>query len=132
MAIWEPCNYVSNLAYDRLVVEICNQEDWTLGEIDVNRIAEAFALVSFGSSMMHGSETHLGELQDTTSNNLFGYILHQASMMNIPYDPILHDLSVTPRDRSAAEIVEYWLGKSHLYTLLMIYEQYNNNVFRSL
>ena len=30
MAIWEPCNYVSNLAYDRLVVEICKQEDWTL------------------------------------------------------------------------------------------------------
>ena len=44
MAIWEPCNYVSNLAYDRLVVEICNQEDWTLGEMDVRRIAEAFAI----------------------------------------------------------------------------------------
>ena len=44
MAIWEPCNYVSNLAYDRLVVEICNQEDWTLGEMDVIRIAEAFAI----------------------------------------------------------------------------------------
>ena len=25
MAIWEPCNYVSNLAYDRLVLEMCNQ-----------------------------------------------------------------------------------------------------------
>ena len=44
MAIWEPCNYVSNLAYDRLVVEICNQKDWTLGEVDVKRIAEAFAI----------------------------------------------------------------------------------------
>ena len=44
MAIWEPCNYVSNLAYDRLVVEVCNQKDWTLGEVDVKRIAEAFAI----------------------------------------------------------------------------------------
>ena len=44
MAIWEPCNYVSNLAYDRLVVEICNQKDWTLGEVDIKRIAEAFAI----------------------------------------------------------------------------------------
>lgn len=24
MAIWEPCNYVSNLAYDRLLVEMCD------------------------------------------------------------------------------------------------------------
>ena len=79
MAIWEPCNYVSNLAYDRLVVEICKQEDWTLGEYDVRRIAEAFSLVTFGSSFMHGSgETILGQLQDTTSNNLFAYILHQV------------------------------------------------------
>ena len=30
-------------------------------------------------------------------------------MLNIPYDPILHDLSITPRNMSAAEIVEYWL-----------------------
>ena len=26
MAIWEPCNYVSNLAYNRLVVELCHQD----------------------------------------------------------------------------------------------------------
>ena len=25
-------------------------------------------------------------------------------------DPILHDLSLSPREMSAAEIVEYWLG----------------------
>ena len=31
-------------------------------------------------------------------------------MINIPYDPILHDLSLTPREMSAAEIVEYWLN----------------------
>ena len=30
MAIWEPCNYVSNLAYDRLVVELCSQTDWVM------------------------------------------------------------------------------------------------------
>ena len=30
-------------------------------------------------------------------------------MLNIPYDPILHDLSISPRNMSAAEIVEYWL-----------------------
>ena len=30
IAIWEPCNYVSNLAYDRLVVELCSQTDWVM------------------------------------------------------------------------------------------------------
>lgn len=78
MAIWEPCNYVSNLAYDRLVVEICNQQDWTLDQLDVRRIAEAYALITFGSTFFHGSETKLGMLQDNISNNLFTYILHQA------------------------------------------------------
>merc|ERR1719347_1496774 len=77
MDIWEPCNYVSNLAYDRLVLEMCNQENWTLGEKDVQRIAEAFAIVTFGSSFMHGSETGLGKDLDTKSNDLSAYILHQ-------------------------------------------------------
>ena len=110
MAIWEPCNYVSNLAYDRLVVELCHQDDWTLEAINVRRIAEAFAILTFGSGFFHGSETNLGRIQDTKSNDLFAYILHQASMTNIPYDPILHDLSPTPRNISAAGIVEKWLG----------------------
>ena len=30
-------------------------------------------------------------------------------MLNIPFDPILHDLTISPRNMSAAEIVEYWL-----------------------
>ena len=79
MAIWEPCNYVSNLAYDRLVVEMCNQDNWILGKLEVKKIAEAFALVTFGSSFMHGSETLLGGQQDLLSDDLFTYILHQVS-----------------------------------------------------
>ena len=93
MAIWEPCNYVSNLAYDRLVVEMCNQEDWTLGEMDVKRIAEAFALVTFGSSFFHGSETHLGKWQDTRSNDLFTYILHQESIFSLSIQQSLTELN---------------------------------------
>ena len=78
MDIWEPCNTVSNLAYDRLVVELCNQQDWTLSGQAVKRIAEAFAIVTFGSSFLHGSQTNLGRMQDTRSNDLFAYILHQV------------------------------------------------------
>ena len=78
MAIWEPCNYISNLAYDRLVLELCHQDGWTMDQEDVRRVAEAFAIVTFGSSFMHGSETQLGRIQDTRSNDLFAYILHQV------------------------------------------------------
>ena len=38
MAIWEPCNYVSNLAYDRLVVELCTQADWVMDLDTLNDI----------------------------------------------------------------------------------------------
>ena len=73
MDIWEPCNYVSNLAYDRLLVEICVQQaclwillvcdesspsivlqGWSLPPKVVTKIAESFAILTFGSSFMHG------------------------------------------------------------------------------
>ena len=38
-------------------------------------------------------------------------------MINIPYDPILHDLSLSPREMSAAEIVEYWLGNRKIFQI---------------
>ena len=43
MAIWEPCNYVSNLAYDRLVVELCTQTDWVMDLDTLNDIRQSLA-----------------------------------------------------------------------------------------
>merc|ERR1711963_322163 len=88
MAIWEPCNYVSNLAYDRLVVELCSQTDWVMPLDTLNHIRETFAILTFGSSFMHGSETHLGARQDVMSNDLLAFILHQTLLASVPYDPI--------------------------------------------
>ena len=51
----------------------------------------------------------LGKQQDTRSNDLFTYIVHQAFLVDIPYNPILHDLANSSRLMSAPEIVEYWL-----------------------
>ena len=61
------------------------------------------------SGFFHGSETMLGKQQDTRSNDLFTYIVHQAFLVDIPYNPILHDLANSSRLMSAPEIVEYWL-----------------------
>ena len=88
---------MSNLAYDRLAVELCSQTGWSLPQQTVNKIAQSFALITFGSAFYHGSETVLGNSQDTTSNDLFAFILHQAALVNVPFNPVLHDLSQTPR-----------------------------------
>ena len=109
MAIWEPCNYVSNLAYDRLVVELCTQTDWVMELSTLNNIRQTFAILTFASSFMHGSETHLGARQDVMSNDLLAFILHQTLLKTVPYNPILHDLSLSPRNMKAEEIVTYWL-----------------------
>lgn len=47
-------------------------------------------------------------------------------MVNIPYDPILHDLSLSPREMSAAEIVEYWLGNRKTFSFLSIFNLFIN------
>jgi len=98
MDIWEPCNYISNLAYDRLMVEMCLQENWTLSQATVSKIAQAFAINTFASAFMHGSDTNLGGGQDVRSNDLFPFIIYQAGVSNIAYDPIIHDLSTRPRN----------------------------------
>merc|ERR1719228_507009 len=97
MDIWEPCNYASNLAYDRLVLEMYMQDNWTFPQHTVTKIAEAFSLVTFGSAFMHGSNTHLGGKMDLTSNDLFVYIVYQAGVSNLPYHPVIHDLAYEPR-----------------------------------
>ena len=78
MDIWEPCNYISNLAYDRLAVEMCLQQGWALSPHTVSKIAQAFAINTFASAFMHGSDTHLGASQDVRSNDLFPFIIYQA------------------------------------------------------
>jgi len=109
MDIWEPCNYVSNLAYDRLLVEMCLQQGWNLPSKVVTKIAESFAILTFGSSFMHGSNTRLGVEQDVRSNDLFPYVIHQAAVANLEYNPIIHDLALEPRALSAEEAVDTWL-----------------------
>ena len=122
MDIWEPCNYISNLAYDRLAVEMCLQQGWALSPHTVSKIAQAFAINTFASAFMHGSDTHLGASQDVRSNDLFPFIIYQARQLllepqilifcsqagvsNIPYNPVIHDLSTEPRNVTGEQAVD--------------------------
>ena len=122
MDIWEPCNYISNLAYDRLAVEMCLQQSWALSPHTVSKIAQAFAINTFASAFMHGSDTNLGGSQDVRSNDLFPFIIYQARQLllepqilifcsqagvsNIPYNPVIHDLSTEPRNVTGEQAVD--------------------------
>ena len=44
-------------------------------------------------------------------------------MTNFAYNSILHDLSFTPREMSAAETVAFWLGGSGNFFLLKYFQQ---------
>merc|ERR1712172_157936 len=87
------------------MLEMCLQEDWAFSSQTVGNISQAFALITFGSAFMHGSNTELGQKQDAVSNDLFPFIIYQAGVSNIAYDPVIHDLDLEPRPLSAEGIV---------------------------
>ena len=70
---------------------------------------QTFAILTFASSFMHGSETLLGGRQDVMSNDLLAFVLHQTMLASVPFNPVLHDLSLSPRNMTAEEIVKFWL-----------------------
>lgn len=105
MDIWEPCDYASNLAYDRLMVEMCLQDHWSFSRQTQDSIASVFGIVTFASAFMHGSNTLLGAEQDHKSNDLLAYVIYQAGVASIPYNPVIHDLSLTPRAQTGQEAV---------------------------
>ena len=108
MTIWEPCNYASNLAYDKLSQEICAQ-NWSIPSEWVQAVGRSFNVLAFGSVFMHGSNTRLGAKNDLFADDIFAYILHQIGVANLPYSPVLHDLSFTPKALTGPEIAQSWL-----------------------
>ena len=121
MAIWEPCNYASNVAYYHTAREICKRESWTLSNdygrfqtsfniriesiltytlyIVVSAMFENFAQLAQGSAFMHGSNTHVGGVADVKLNDLFAYTVYQAMVTNLEHvnSTLIHELSYTPR-----------------------------------
>ena len=91
------------------MVEVCLQQGWAFPRETVAKIAEAFAIVTAASSFFHGSQTQLGGDMDRKSNDLFVFIVYQAGVSNIPYDPVIHDLSVVPRNISGEGAVDAFL-----------------------
>ena len=86
----EPCNTVSNLAYDRIIPDLCaNRAALSMRKEYVDAIIQGFGMLSMGSSFMHGSRTSLGMVFD-----------------NIP-------ISVTAHETSAVVGLSSCTGSSH-------------------
>jgi len=66
MKIYEPCNYVSNIAYYHAVSRICDNPSWNMDTSFVNAQKRSFANLAMGSSFKHGSDTNAGGEFDTT------------------------------------------------------------------
>ncbi len=76
--------------------------------VAVLAFVRSFAYLAHGSSFGHGSETEVGGIADRRLNDLFTYIGYQAAVSGLePLDSsILHDLSLTPREKTAVETTE--------------------------
>ena len=65
----------------------------------VKAIGKAFASLGLGSSFWHGSETLVGGDADVRVNDLFGWIVYQEGVRNLPTEnpSVIYELSLEPR-----------------------------------
>jgi hypothetical protein len=105
MIVYEPCNYVSNVAYYRSATRICDYPNWTLPNEYILEFKRGFTTLAMGSAMWHASHTALGIDFDKTLIGMISYIGYQAIVANLPGDSsILRDLSDTPRQHTGVEV----------------------------
>lgn len=105
MIVYEPCNYVSNVAYFRSVTRICDYPDWHVTDDFVREFKRGFATLAMGSAMWHASHTDLGYVFDNNVIGLISYLAYQAIVENLPGDSsILRELSDTPRAHTGIEV----------------------------
>ena len=59
-----------------------------------------------GSAFWHGSHTYDGYSFDNNMIAVISYVAHQASVAALPKSSILHELSATPRSKSAIAVTD--------------------------
>ena len=107
MIIYEPCNYVSPVAYYHAATEMCHNENkLAMSRDSYVAIIQSFIFHGFGSSVMHGSNTRLGDI-DEHMIAVLSYAIYQASIENLRArgaSHIITDLKSTNRALTGSEI----------------------------
>lgn len=95
--IYEPCNYVSNVAYYHVSTQMCDYSKWNFADSLVDAMIQSFAHLAYGSAFWHGSRTHLGNLCDNRFIDFVAYVGYQGSVASYPKGSILHEISLSSR-----------------------------------
>ena len=103
----EPCNAVSNFAYYRTAIEVCERQPFSFGNEQVTRaVVHTLTNLAFGSTFFHSSATLTGGLADVRPIDLLALLFHQLAVSSLPYDPLLFDLSEIPRTETGIEAAD--------------------------
>ena len=108
MKIYEPCNYVSNIAYYRSVTRICDYPEWSANSKYQRAMKRNFATLAMGSAFWHGSYTSAGLEFDNRLIAVVAYVGHQISVssLNSTKPWILNELGLKPRNATSIEITD--------------------------
>jgi len=125
--IYEPCNYVSNIAYHRTMIEICERDltddlKWTLPKEYVRGFVEVYNILGMGSAFFHASDTSVGAAIDVVPIDFFALLFVQSALSSIEFNPILHEIrlpSETPRQYTAPGFVD---AMTEMVTEKSVYE----------
>lgn len=108
MTIYEPCNYVSNMAYLRGTTKICDYGDhWAIPESKQKTLKRLYATLASASAFFHGSMTTVGMTYDNQATALIAAFSHETQVLGLSSNStILHQLSETPRKQTLDEVIE--------------------------
>lgn len=106
ITVLEPCNTVSNWAFHQAMVEVCESTEWFSEEEWLTGLIRAFHFMGPGSTFMHASGTSVGREADNESIRQLAWWYLQYGLQELPYDPIIHDLSEEPAPRTALEVIQ--------------------------
>jgi len=111
LPVWEPCNYVSNIAYYHLTLQLCNRSNWSMPQSSVNNIIKIYASLAAGSSSMHASMSTDGIAEDRRVNDLMSYAVYFEVIKALGSDSsIINELHEQPRSKPASGIVDDWMN----------------------
>lgn len=115
IGIYEPCNSVSNLAYYRTAMGVCDHKGWFMPKESQGALIQAYVHLAMGSFFWHGSHTFLGNVADNRLIDVLSFVAYQVSISAFLDDPadvpganatafsILRDLQPTLRSASAVD-----------------------------